>query len=156
MSSIDIRWHQRFANFNRAFAKLTEAVSLIDLTLNEDELDESLSELEKEGVIQRFEYTHELAWNVMKDYLEYQGNSLIGGSRDATREAFKINLITDGETWMDMIKSRNQTTHTYNEETANQIFLEIVNVYYERFSAFQAVMENLRSRSHQDDFFNEV
>ena len=70
----------------------------------------------KEGLIQRFEYTHELAWNVMKDYAVYQGNSNVGGSRDASREAFQMNLVTDGQVWMDMISSRNKTSHTYTRQ----------------------------------------
>lgn len=128
--------------------------------LNLDEDDESvsasLSELEKEGFIQRFEYTHELAWNVMKDYVEYQGATDIGGSRDATREAFKIGLIVNGAVWMDMIKSRNLTTHTYNEDTAEDIFLKIVREYFSEFEAFGTKMEELRNGSQQDIFSEEV
>ncbi len=135
MNNPDIRWQQRFANFNRALAKLEAAVK--------GQEPESLSELEKEGLIQRFEYTHELAWSVMKDYLSYQGNTLIGGSRDATREAFKIDLIEDGEMWMDMIKSRNQSAHTYNEETVEDIFQKVVADYHALLVVFQQKMETL-------------
>lgn len=80
-----------------------------------------LNELEEQGLIQAFEYTHELAWNVLRDYLRAQGHTDIHGLRDATREAFNIDLIQDGETWMEMIKDRNRTSHTYNKETATQI-----------------------------------
>ncbi len=135
MNNPDIRWQQRFANFNRALAKLEAAVK--------GQEPESLSELEKEGLIQRFEYTHELAWSVMKDYLSYQGNTLIGGSRDATREAFKIDLMEDGEMWMDMIKSRNQSAHTYNEETVEDIFQKVVADYHALLVVFQQKMETL-------------
>ena len=153
MSDKDIRWEQRFSNFNRAFGKLNE----ITASLNRDEdFSEQLSELEKEGLIQRFEYTHELAWKVMKDYLEYQGTTDIGGSRDATREAFKIGLIENGEIWMDMIKSRNLTTHTYNEATAEEIFLQIVNDYSNQFSRFQSKMETYRSGKQQDIFSQDI
>jgi len=92
MSNEDIRWHQRFQNFQKAFALLEEAVEL--------SLTKGLNKLEEQGLIQRFEFTHELAWNVLKDYFEYQGNTNITGSRDATREAFSIGLIEDGEGWM--------------------------------------------------------
>jgi nucleotidyltransferase substrate binding protein (TIGR01987 family) len=95
------------------------------------------NEILKEGLIQRFEYTHELAWNVMKDYAAYQGNSNIGGSRDATREAFQLQLITEATIWMDMIGSRNKTTHTYNEGTSNEIYNKILNEYYSAFVDFQ-------------------
>lgn len=80
-----------------------------------------LSEIEQLGLIKAFEFTHELPWNVMKDYFEYQGNTSITGSRDATREAFRRNLIDDGEGWMEMLQSRNKTSHTYNQEVADEI-----------------------------------
>lgn len=95
--------------------------------------DEILDEMVKEGLIQRFENTHELAWNVMKDYTEYQENSTIGGSRDASREALQLKIISHGEIWMDMIQSRNKTSHTYNEETANEIYTKILKEYYPVF-----------------------
>lgn len=95
----------------------------------------------KGGLIQRFEYTHELAWRVMKDYIAYQGNSNIAGSRDATREAFQIKLISDGEIWMDMIGSRNKTSHTYDESTADEIYLKVLNDYYPQFTAFERTMQ---------------
>ena len=101
----------------------------------------------KEGLIQRFEYTHELAWNVMKDYAAYQGNAGVGGSRDASREAFQLNLISDGSVWMDMIGSRNKTTHTYNEETADEIYYRILDDYYPAFLDFQKNMDTRRSRN---------
>ncbi len=83
----------------------------------------------KQGLIQAFEFTHELAWNTLKDYFTYQGNTAITGSRDATREAFKFNLIQDGEGWMEMIQSRNQTSHTYNLQIANEIESKICQQY---------------------------
>lgn len=89
---MDIRWEQRFSNFIKAIDKLQQSVSYIVDNHDEDDLDSVLDEMIKEGLIQRFEYTHELAWNVMKDYAEYQGNSLIGGSRDATREALQLHI----------------------------------------------------------------
>jgi nucleotidyltransferase substrate binding protein (TIGR01987 family) len=153
MKDKDIRWEQRFSNYNKALTKLKEAVENIDIELEDEGLDNNLSELEKEGLIKRFEYTHELAWNVMKDYLKYQGETIIGGSRDATRGAFKINLINDGEIWMDMILSRNQTTYTYNEKIVQEIFIKIIRAYYPRFISFQNKMEELRS-GRQGDFFS--
>ena len=148
----DIRWEQRFSNYNKALSKLDESVKYIQHNFldNEDELDTEdlryvVDELIKEGLIQRFEYTHELAWNVMKDYAFFQGNSTVGGSRDATREAFKLQIIDNADTWMDMILSRNKTTHTYNEETANEIFGKIINEYFPLFLNFRNVMEEKRS-----------
>ena len=128
----DIRWIQRFQNFNKAFSKLDNAITVFQKN--------GLSELEREGLIQRFEYTHELAWNVMKDFFELEGNNTIMGSRSATREAFKKGLIIDGENWMDMINSRNLTTHTYNEEVVNEITNKIITSYYSAFKEFQINM----------------
>ena len=100
-----------------------------------------MDQLIKEGIIQRFEYTHELAWNVMKDYAFFQGNSTVGGSRDATKEAFQLQLITNAETWMDMIQSRNKTTHTYNEDIAIEIYNKIINEYLPLLISFKNNME---------------
>ncbi|HLO90510.1 MAG TPA: nucleotidyltransferase substrate binding protein [Lentimicrobium sp.] len=148
----DIRWKQRFSNFVKALDKLTQAVEYIELNLNDaddsddnDELQDVLDEIVKEGLIQRFEYTHELAWNVMRDYAVYQGNNTIGGSRDAVREALQLHLIPDGEVWMEMIGSWNKTSHTYNEETADEIYYKIVNEYYAAMIDFRDIMESKRS-----------
>ncbi|HLP56531.1 MAG TPA: nucleotidyltransferase substrate binding protein [Fluviicola sp.] len=151
----DIRWEQRFSNYQKAFGKLKEAVEFIRNTAHDVEDDDTwelMDEMRKESLIQRFEYTHELGWNVMKDYAHFQGNPSVAGSRDATREAFKLQLINDGEVWMDMIKSRNLTTHTYNEDTANEIFMKIMNHYYAAFFEFRNTMEEKRSGEQQSLF----
>jgi nucleotidyltransferase substrate binding protein (TIGR01987 family) len=132
----DIRWHQRLQSFLKAFVRLSEGARLAG--------ERELSPLEKQGLIQAFEFTHELAWNVLKDYLETQGVQGVVGSRGATREAFKNGLIADGEVWMDMIKSRNQTTHTYNEETANAITEAILTRYCAAFAEFSMRFTLLR------------
>jgi nucleotidyltransferase substrate binding protein (TIGR01987 family) len=126
----DIRWKQRFENYLKALGQLQKFITK-----------GNLNELEEQGLIQAFEFTHELAWNVMKDYFEYQGNSSITGSRDATREAFQKGLIQDGAQWMEMIKSRNQSTHTYNESTANDIRDRILNYYFDLFVSFKEKMK---------------
>lgn len=148
----DIRWEQRFSNFNKALLKLEESVNYINHNFldKEDGLDDEdlgyiVDELIKEGLIQRFEYTHELAWNVMKDYALFQGNSTIGGSRDATREAYKLQIIENADVWMDMIQSRNKTSHTYNDEIANEIYDKIIHEYSQLFLDFQKTMEEKRS-----------
>ena len=131
----DVRWKQRFENFQKALQKLVEAVDYIKN--NDSKAEIVLDEIIKEGLIQRFENTHELAWNVMKDYATYQGNTTVGGSRDATREAFQLQLMSDGAVWMDMIGSRNKTSHTYNEAPADEIYLKILNDYFPAFLEFQ-------------------
>lgn len=135
----DIRWIQRFSNFKKALDKLTVAV---ELTGKVNNLDDSMAELLREGLIQRFEYTHELAWNVMKDYAEYQGYTDVRGSRDAMRKAFEMNLISD-KIWMDSINDRNITSHSYDEETSQDIYSSIINDYYPLFCDFRNVMDKL-------------
>jgi len=127
-----IRWKQRFANYQKAFAQLSKFVKKNDL-----------NELEEQGIIKVFEYTYELAWNVMKDYYEYQGEKDIQGSRDAIRLAFKRGLIADREGWMAMITSRIKSSHTYNEKVARQITADIKNKYYDLFAEFDYQMSLL-------------
>lgn len=142
MSVEDIRWIQRFNNFNKAFAQLSAAVALSQTR--------PLSKLEEQGLIQAFEYTHELAWNTLKDFLEDRGALDLYGSKDATRSAFKLGLIEDGETWMDMIRSRNLTSHTYDESTAAAIVAAIIQNYFAAFGAFQHKMEGLKQDETDD------
>ncbi|SIT04631.1 nucleotidyltransferase substrate binding protein [Belliella pelovolcani] len=150
MQESNSRWQQRFSNYKKALAKLDQAVTKIKEVYKIDEegrvdKDDFLDDILKEGLIQRFEYTHELAWNVMKDFLKNSGNTEIYGSKDATREAFSAALISNGEVWMDMIKSRNKTSHTYNEETADDIFMKVIYEYFEEFVDFRDKMEALDS-----------
>jgi len=132
----DIRWIQRFNHFSKAFVRLQEAVALSE--------QRKLSKLEEQGLIQAFEFTHETAWNTLKDFLEGRSVKTLYGSKDATREAFKIGLIENGEAWMKMIESRNMTSHTYNEEIATAIVSEILHSYFAEFSDFQARMQKLK------------
>lgn len=138
----DIRWKQRFQNFLRSLAQLDTAMALME--------ERELNDLEKQGVIQAFEYNYELAWNVIKDYYEYQGDGDgqgIQGSRDAFRIAFKRGLIADGKVWMDMIKSRARSSHTYNEDTAEEVLEEIVDHYYPAFQEFKQTMTRLAEKN---------
>jgi nucleotidyltransferase substrate binding protein (TIGR01987 family) len=137
MKNQDIRWIQRFQNYQKAFAQLAQAVEL--------SRQRALSKLEQQGLIQAFEYTHELAWNALKDFLEARGTANLFGSRDATRAAFAMGLIEQGEIWMQMIQSRNQTTHTYNEETMEQIVTAITEAYVAEFARLQTKLEQLRA-----------
>lgn len=130
----DIRWQQRFSNYQRALAQLKKFIDKGEL-----------NELEQTGLIKAFEFTHELAWNVMKDYFEYQGNTAITGPRDAMREAFARNLIGEGDKWMAMIKSRNMSAHTYNQKTADEIGKQVVEVYFALFQQFEQRMQGLKN-----------
>lgn len=130
----DIRWKQRFANYEKALRQLSEAV---------EKFGGNPLDIIKEGIIQRFEFTHELAWKVMKDYLEYEGFQNINGSRSATREAFQKNIIKEGEMWMHMIESRNKTVHTYDEAILNSEFIKIADSYLPLFQEFYNKMKSL-------------
>ncbi len=130
MSEPDIRWIQRFDNFKRGFARLCQAVELSK--------QRQLSDLERQGLIQAFEFTHELAWNTLKDFLTSRGVAdKIYGSRDATREAFAAELIEDGEAWMEMIRHRNESSHTYNDDVAGKIMAAVLERYVPQFEEFQ-------------------
>ena len=136
MMAEDIRWQQRFNNFKKAFAQLEKFIAKGDL-----------SELEMQGLVKAFEYTYELAWTTMKDFLEYRGQSDIYGSRDAIRKAFEFGLVEDGSLWMEMLQSRNKTSHTYNEETAREICLAVTREYYPAFAQLIKKLNAIRSES---------
>jgi len=137
MEDLDIRWRQRFNSFYKAFGQLERAVKLSNVR--------ALTELEEKGMIQAFEYTHELAWKMLKDFLEEKGNSELFGSKDTTRLAFKLEIIDNGEVWMDMIKSRNLTSHTYNEDTAQSIVSDIKERYFDEFQKLKHRFEEMSS-----------
>ncbi len=132
---VDVRWIQRFHNFKKALTQLEQAVMLAE--------SRELSSLEKQGTIQAFEFTHELAWKTQKDFLQARGNPEIYGSHDATREAFKTGLIGDGEIWMEMIESRNLSSHTYNESVADEIVAKIISSYVILFTDLRTALERL-------------
>jgi nucleotidyltransferase substrate binding protein (TIGR01987 family) len=119
MNNKSIRWRQRFQNLQKAFIQLSEAVTLI----------ENLSVLEKEGLVQRFEYTFELSWKTLKDYLESQ-DVQINFPREVIKSAFQYNILSDGEIWMEMLEKRNMMSHTYDEEIFNESIKRIVNDFF--------------------------
>jgi nucleotidyltransferase substrate binding protein (TIGR01987 family) len=136
---IDIRWRQRLDNYSKALLQLNEAVALVQAR--------ELSAIEKQGFIKAFEFTHELAWNVMKDFAVYQGNSQIMGSRDATRHAFKIGLLGDGEAWMQMIITRNKAVHSYSAKIVDDVISLTLDVYVVQFNMFEKRMLGLVDES---------
>ncbi len=139
MMNEDIRWQQRFASYQKALDSLNAAVEL--------SRQRELSELEQQGLIRAFEFTHELAWNCLKDYLEYQGERNLMGSRDATRKAYSVGLISHGQDWMDMIASRNRSSHTYNRETARQIVQAVIERYHPLFNELKVRLQGLKGQS---------
>jgi nucleotidyltransferase substrate binding protein (TIGR01987 family) len=134
----DIRWQQRFSNYRKALRQLGDAVEL--------RRQRPLSDLEKQGLIQSFEYTYELGWNTLKDYLTFQGITDMTGARDVIRQSFRRELLSDGEGWMAMLADRNLTSHTYNEDTATEIVQRICDRYYDILLALQGHMSPLETR----------
>lgn len=119
MNDKSIRWKQRFQNFEKAFLQLESATIKL----------QSLSDLEKEGLIQRFEYTFELAWKTLKDYLESQ-NVEAKFPREVIKKGFQYEIIEDGEIWMNMLEKRNLMAHTYDEEIFNEAINQISTLYF--------------------------
>ncbi|MDE0010968.1 MAG: nucleotidyltransferase substrate binding protein [Candidatus Poribacteria bacterium] len=140
MKSQEVRWIQRANSFERAFNRLNAAVILAE--------QRELSDLEAQGLIQGFEYTHELAWKTLKNFLEAQGVLNLYGSRDTTREAFRNNLIENGEVWMDMVDKRNLTSHTYDEETAAQVVTAIRTAYFAEFERLLVRLQQLKKEGN--------
>ncbi len=119
MNGKDIRWQQRFQNLKKAYNRLQDATSRYN----------KLNRLEQEGLIKRFEYTFELAWKTLKDYLEAQGVG-VDFPRAVIKAAFQTNIIEDGDVWMEMLESRNLMVHTYSEERFRSVIHKMVSVYY--------------------------
>jgi nucleotidyltransferase substrate binding protein (TIGR01987 family) len=134
-SDPDIRYRQRFVNFQKASSKLHSAVEVAN--------SRDLTELEVQGLIKAFEFTYELAWNLLRDYFIFQGSNSITGSRDAFREALNKGLIRNDENWFNMITDRNQSTHVYNQETALEIADRVKELYAELFEELEEKFSSL-------------
>ncbi|MBF0299396.1 MAG: nucleotidyltransferase substrate binding protein [Oligoflexia bacterium] len=127
-----LRWQQHFSNLKKAFSQLEEITS-----------QKNLNKFEEQGLIQCFEYTYELSWKTLQDYLLYKGYSDIAGPRPTIEQSFQDGLITDGEEWMKMLKSRNLTTHTYDETMAKEIIEKIRNKYFILFKDLNSKLDLL-------------
>ncbi|MDE5552579.1 MAG: nucleotidyltransferase substrate binding protein [Muribaculaceae bacterium] len=129
-----IRFAQRLDSFSRAFTRLDELVKLMSSEASRDWLFGSHEsgidiDIAREALIKRFEFTQELSWNVLKDYLTYQGVIEISGSRDTYRHGLRLGLI-DSPVWMDMITDRNLSAHDYNNQKASEICERIITLYH--------------------------
>lgn len=136
MENKDVRWEQRFSNYKKALGKLGEVA--LHKKIGE------LSELEIEGMIQRFEYTYELAWKTLQDLLKEKGYLDIVGPNPVIERAFADGYISNGEVWKKMKQSRELTSHTYNSETANDIAEAIIESYYKLLKALEDKLEEER------------
>ena len=126
----DIRYKQRFENFEKSFVLLKNALDI-----------ETPSIVEKAGVIQFFETTFELSWKLMKDYLEYVGYD-INSPREAIKKSFSIELINEGDMWLQALIDRNLTVHTYDEATANEVYKIIKTRYFSLLNDFYMMMKD--------------
>jgi nucleotidyltransferase substrate binding protein (TIGR01987 family) len=144
MNNPDIRWEQRFSNYKKALAKLGEVVE----TRTVDEL----SELEAEGLIQRFEYTYELAWLTLQDLFRAKGYTGVAGPNAVLKQAFLVGVITDEEGWRSLKDSRQLTSHTYDEETAERVVGDIFLTYFGLLKQLETDLEEERSGSQLSIF----
>ena len=134
------RWVYRFDNYKRAFLLLREAIEIME--------ERDLTQLEKEGIIQRFEYTWELAWKVLKDFLENEGVTLDRITPSSViKAAFEAKIISDGDTWMRALDARNKMSHTYNLKKFEDVIKDIQSSYLKLFddlhlSLLESALEN--------------
>jgi nucleotidyltransferase substrate binding protein (TIGR01987 family) len=127
----DVRWKQRLENYKKALSHLSFAINIAS--------QRQLNEIEEQGFIKAFEFTFELAWNVMKDYLTDMGITEIVGSKGAIRHAFNQGLITEGQTWLTMVTDRNRSSHTYENEIKNELLQKIKNQYTRNCCCLQKI-----------------
>ena len=120
----DVRWVQRLNSYKKALAAL----------------ERNLNEMEEQGLIQGFEFTFELSWKLLKDYLETKGFKDFHGSKDTFKLAFQEGLISDGELWMEMLDNRNRSSHTYEENIARQIISLVLSKYFSKFKELSEKM----------------
>lgn len=135
-SEDDVRWHQRLNSYQKAFNNLQFAVETAKMR--------KLTQLESQGLIKAFELVYEQAWLSIKAYFEYEGEVGINGSRDAFRLAFNRGLISDGSIFMQSIKTRQLSIHTYSEDVAEAISKDIVELYYDVFKSLLGQLTRLK------------
>lgn len=145
MENILPRWEQKLNSYQKALSRLAEVVNVMKVR--------QLNDFEADGLIQRFEFTFELAWKLIKSYAEYQGTDKdIMGSRDAVRWAFENKLILDSDVWMEMIKRRNDTSHTYDEDISADVVLRVKESYFQEFVDLYNKMRSLSTQQSVDLF----
>jgi nucleotidyltransferase substrate binding protein (TIGR01987 family) len=132
MESKDIRWRQRFQNFERSLQYLEYAMRITNPDI-----------IQKAGKIQFFEMSFELAWHLLKDYLEAEGFLDVRSPRSALKKAFEVGIIQDGHSWMTLLEDMNITTHAYDEETVN-IIDQLIHQNY--FPLFKQLYDYLQQR----------
>lgn len=131
MNQKTIRWQQRFENLNKAYKQLGNNLSI-----------SQPNDAEKQGIIKSFEYTFELSWKTLKDYIESEG-IVVNSPRAVIKQAFQLQIVTDGDTWIDMLDQRNLMAHTYDEQRAEKA-LNLIRDHYN--AAIQQLINFLNSK----------
>jgi len=132
----DIRWQQRFINFNKAFSQLDRFMQ-----------EKSLNEMEEQGLIKAFEYTYELSWKTLQDLLKDKGYTDVVGPKPVIEQSFQDGYIVDGKGWMRMHVSRNLTSHTYDEKTAEEIVKSIRTEYFDLLKSLQTRLQEEKNKN---------
>ncbi len=117
----DIRWKQRFQNYDKAFARLAHAIEVVKATPDDDLL--------QSGLVQTYEYTFELAWKTLKDFLEMEG-FILRSPRETIRQGFQSGYITCAEDWLQALADRNLTVHIYDDEIIARVLTDIFERYF--------------------------
>ena len=136
------KWHERLVVYQNAIDRLTEVVAL--------NKQRSLNQFERDSLIKRFEFSYEMAWKLMMSYEKENGISEILGSRDVIRQAFKLSLINNGEAWLEMVDTRNRTSHLYDEEMATDVMDEIIYTYYPLLMELRDTMVQMMNKQCTD------
>jgi nucleotidyltransferase substrate binding protein (TIGR01987 family) len=133
MAGLDVRWRQRLQNYSRALSLLRSAL---------ENGPDALNDLEKEGAVQRFEYTVELAWKCLKDYLEFSGVQLVSVTpKSVIKAAFAAQFVSDGQLWIDMLDHRNVLSHKYDQSLLGPGLAEIQRRYLPALEALQQYLQ---------------
>ena len=132
----DIRWQQRFINFNKAFSQLERFMQ-----------EKSLNEMEELGLIKAFEYTYELSWKTLQDLLKEKGYTDVVGPKPVIEQSFQDRYIVDGKGWMRMLVSRNLISQTYDEETAEEIVRSIRSEYFHLLKSLQERLQDEKNKN---------
>ncbi len=146
MANEDIRWIQRFNNYRKALARLSEAVTLTE--------ERDLSDLEQQGLIQGFEFTFDLAWKTLQDYLRHHKRpNDNGGPNVIITQALADGIIKDEEAWKAIKKSRELTSHSYDGDTADYIAENILDTYHGLFIQLETRL-TLEKINEEKNLFN--
>ena len=136
------KWYERLDIYKNAIDRLTEVVAL--------NKQRSLNQFERDSLIKRFEFSYEMAWKLMMSYEKENGIFEILGSKDVIRQAFKLSLVNNGEAWLEMVETRNRTSHLYDEEMATDVMDEIIYTYYPLLTELRETMVQMMNKQCTD------